>query len=482
MHFFRRLGTALMLPVAVLPAAGILMGLGYWIDFLSSGQAQLFSQLLIQSGSAIMDFLPLLFAVGIAYGLSKDRSGHAAIAGLLAFLVMERVLTEDVVALLHQIEVDEVSIAFSARNNAFIGIVSGVIASSLYNFMDVFWPFPSLRFYNAQNTSLIFTVFLTLIFAVLFSYAWPVVYEKMLRFGMYISKLGSLGAGIFGFLNRLLIPLGLHHALNSVFWFDTIGINDIGKFWGQIEGGIRGLSGMYQAGFFPVMMFGLPGAALAIYENAFEENKTKTGSLMLAAAIASFLTGITEPLEFSFMFVAFKLYLVHAFLTGLSLLIASLFSWTAGFTFSAGLIDFVLSSKMPLAHRPYMLIFFGSFYFILYYFIFNKLIQKHQFQTPGREEKSDLPGDEKDFVFEENYDLFAQELILIIGGKENILHIDQCTTRLRIDLEDVDKVDFSALEKLPTAGMRMFGKNNLQLIIGPQVQFVADALRKALNS
>lgn len=480
MRFFRKLGASLMLPVAVLPAAGILIGLGYWLELSSLGILQFGSKILIQSGHSIIDSLPLLFSVGIAYGLSKDQSGHAALAGLISFLMIERILTEDIVSIIHSVSIEEVSIAFSARNNAFIGILSGVIASGLYNFMDVFWFFPTAKVYNSKNMSLIVTAFVSFFFGLLFSYVWPIVYEIMLKFGMSISSLGSFGAGLFGFFNRLLIPLGLHHALNSVFWFDTIGIDDIGKFWGQIEGGIRGVTGMYQAGFFPVMMFGLPGAALAIYRNSFEENKSKIGSLMLAAAVASFLTGITEPLEFSFMFVAFELYIVHALLTGFSLFISSVFSWTAGFTFSAGFIDFVLSSQMPMAHCPYMLIVLGVFYFILYFFLFNFLIQRYQLRTPGREEKR-KNFDEYDFVFSEDYNLFVKELLPLLGGKKNILRIDQCTTRLRIEVEDVSLVHIEKLKKLPTAGVRVFGKSNIQLIIGPQVQFVADALRKALN-
>lgn len=480
MRFFRRLGSALMLPVAVLPAAGILMGLGYWLDsFLSSPHGLLLSAFLIQAGSAIMDFLPLLFAVGIAYGLSKDQSGHAALAGLIAFLMIEQVMSEDVVSIVQKIPLDEVSIAFSSRNNAFIGIISAVIASSIYNFLDVFWPFHHHRIYDAKKMSLIVTAFVSIFFGVGFSYLWPIVYELLVRFAMRISYLGSLGAGLFGFFNRLLIPVGLHHALNSVFWFDTIGIDDIGKFWGQIEGGIPGVTGMYQAGFFPVMMFGLPGAALAIYRNAYDENKAVIGSLMVAASIASFLTGITEPLEFSFMFVAFELYLVHAFLTGLSLFIASYFSWTAGFTFSAGLIDLFLSSKMPMAHQSKMLLAMGLVYFMLYYGLFDFLIQRYDLATPGRSAFSSQE-DGFCFVFSEDFDTFADRLIPILGGRENILHIDQCTTRLRVDVKNMQKVSMKELKQLPSAGVRQFGKHNIQIVIGPEVQFVVDAMRKRL--
>ena len=216
--------------------------------------------------------------------------------------------------------------------------------------------------------------------------------QDLVSFGKGISELGAIGAGLYGFFNRLLIPTGLHHALNSVFWFDVAGINDIGNFWASK--GKKGVTGMYQAGFFPVMMFGLPAAALAMYHTAKTQRKNKWHALMLAAGFASFFTGVTEPLEFAFMFVAPALYVVHAVLTGISLAVAAAFHWTAGFGFSAGLVDFVLSLKIPIANQPYMLLVQGLVFAVIYYFLFRFIITKFNLMTPGREEDIDESSDE----------------------------------------------------------------------------------------
>lgn len=474
MKQLRRLGSALMLPVAVLPAAGVLMGIGYWIDPSGWGANNAFAALLIKSGSSIIDHLPILFAVGIAYGLSKDKDGAASLSGLVAYLLVTTVLSTESVSMLRQIPVEEVSPAFGAIENAFIGIISGVVGASMYNrFYQIQLP-KALSFFSGRRLAPIMTSVAMLVVSALLLFVWPVVYEALVAFGQTISNLGAVGAGLFGFFNRLLIPTGLHHALNSVFWFDTIGIDDIGKFWGQVSGGVKGVTGMYQAGFFPIMMFGLPGAALAMYRNAKSENKEAIGSLMLAAAFASFFTGITEPLEFSFMFVAPALYVVHALLTGISLFIAASLQWTAGFTFSAGLVDFVLSSKLPLANKPWMLLLQGIIYFGLYYLLFNFLIQKFDFLTPGRDVVTE---DEQNLRLDGDHQEFAKNLLLLLGGQENISTIDHCATRLRLDVKDMNLVQTSKIEKMNVAGVRKMDKHNLQIIIGPDVQFVADALR-----
>src|SRR5690606_9260480 len=214
---------------------------------------------------------------------------------------------------------------------------------------------------------------------------WPPVYGALVSFGKSIADLGSIGAGIYGFFNRLLIPTGLHHALNSVFWFDVAGINDIGNFWSG--NGEKGVTGMYQAGFFPIMMFGLPAAALAMYHTAKTKRKKQAASLLLAAGVAAFFTGVTEPLEFSFMFLAPALYVVHAALTGISLFIAATFQWTAGFGFSAGFVDFFLSSRNPIANQPWMLLVQGLVVAVIYYLLFRFLIVKFNLKTPGREDE-----------------------------------------------------------------------------------------------
>ncbi|MBR3061795.1 MAG: PTS transporter subunit EIIC, partial [Exiguobacterium sp.] len=383
MNFFQRLGRSLMLPVAVLPAAAILMGIGYWIDPVGWGSENIAAAFLIKAGAAIIDNIPILFAVGVALGMAKNRDGSAALSGLVAFLTVTTLLSAGTVALFQGIDVEAVNPAFGKIGNAFIGILSGLVAASMYNrFSQVKLP-DALAFFSGKRLVPIMTAFSMILVSVALYFIWPVVYTGLVGFGESISKLGAFGAGLYGFFNRLLIPTGLHHALNSVFWFDVADINDIGKFWsGEGE---KGVTGMYQAGYFPIMMFGLPAAALAMYHTAKTKRKKQAASLLLAAAFASFFTGVTEPLEFSFMFLAPVLYLVHAVLTGISLFVAATFQWTAGFGFSAGLVDFILSSRLPLANQPYMLIVQGLVFAVIYYVIFRFMIVKLNLATPGRE-------------------------------------------------------------------------------------------------
>jgi PTS system N-acetylglucosamine-specific IIC component len=235
-----------------------------------------------------------------------------------------------------------------------------------------------------------------------------------------------VGAGLYGFFNRLLIPTGLHQALNQVFWFNTAGINDIGKFWANE--GVKGITGRYQAGFFPVMMFGLPAGALAIYRNALPARKKETAGLMLAGAFAAFFTGVTEPLEFSFMFVAWPLYLLHAVFTGLSLAFAALMHWTAGFTFSAGLVDFVLSAHLPIANQPLMLLVQGVVMAVIYYFGFDFAIKKFNLMTPGREPITAEAPVVATAAGQDKYQIKAQQLYQALGGAANLTIVDNCTT------------------------------------------------------
>ncbi len=291
--------------------------------------------------------------------------------------------------------------------------------------------------------------------------------------------MGALGAGLFGFFNRLMLTIGMHHALYPVFWFDVVGINDIPNFLGGAQSiangtAVIGKTGMYQAGFFPIMMFGLPGAALAIYHCADKQNKTKVFSIMLAAAMASFFTGITEPLEFSFMFLAPVLYLIHAVLTGISMYIAASMQWMAGFGFSAGFVDFVLSSQNPLATKWYMLIPQGLVFFAIYYSVFRFAIIKFNLRTPGR-------GEDMEKEVTENIGELAKDYITAIGGADNILEVDNCITRLRLTVKDSSLADEAKLKQLGAAGVVMIGKGGLQVIIGlGKVDKVAEQMKVAL--
>ena len=479
--YLQRIGRSLMLPVATLPVAALFMGIGYWIDPSGWGGNNILAAFLIKAGGTILDNLGILFAVGLAYGMSKDKDGAAALAGLVAFLTPMTLVNKAAVALFTKVDPEKVNVAFDAINNknVFIGILAGLVAAALYNrFSGVKLPM-ALSFFSGKRAVPIVTAGAMALISALLIFIWPPVYNALVSFGELISSMGPLGAGLYGFFNRLLIPTGLHHALNNVFWFNLAGIDDIGKFWASE--GTKGITGMYQAGFFPVMMFGLPAGALAIYQCARPEKKKVTASLMVAAAFASFFTGVTEPLEFSFMFVAWPLYVVHAALTGISMFVAAFFHWTAGFNFSAGFIDFFLSLRVPIANKPYMLIVFGLIMAVVYYFTFLFVIKKFNLMTPGREEVEEEAAEDIDpFVAsgDDKFATMANQIYNALGGAANVTSIDNCTTRLRLQVKDTETVDQSKIKRTGVPGVKVIDGQNIQVIVGTEVQFVADEMKQ----
>lgn len=492
LSYLQRVGRALMVPVATLPAAAILMGIGYWIDPDSWGAGNAFAALLIKSGGAIIENMSVLFAIGVAYGMSKDKDGAAALTGFVGFLVVTTLCSPAAVAMIQKIPVADVPAAFGKISNQFVGILVGVLSAEVYNrFSHVELP-KAFSFFSGRRLVPILVSFLMILVAFILMYIWPVIFNGLVSFGEHIQKLGSVGAGVYAFFNRLLIPVGLHHALNSVFWFDVAGINDIPKFLGGAQSlanstAIPGITGRYQAGFFPIMMFGLPGAALAIYHCARPENRAKVGGIMLAAAFAAFFTGITEPLEFSFMFVAPVLYVIHAVLTGLSVFIAASMHWIAGFGFSAGLVDMVLSSRNPLATHWYMLIPQGLVFFVIYYVVFRFTIKKFNLMTPGRELA--VAGDETD-GYDVNVDTtdngesatesLARRYIGAVGGSDNLTAIDACITRLRLNVKDAGQVNEGVAKRLGASGVIRLNKQSVQIIVGTQAESIAMAMKKVL--
>lgn len=481
MKYLQRLGRSLMLPVAVLPAAAILMGIGYWIDHDGWGSGNPIAAFLIKAGSSIIDNIPILFAVGVALGMAKIKDGSAALSGLVGYLVVTTLLAPDSVSMLQGIEESAVDAAFSEIQNAFVGIISGLVAANMFNrFSEVQLP-NALAFFSGKRLVPIMTSAAMLVVSAILFFVWPVVYGWLVSFAEAIVDLGASGAGLYGFFNRLLIPTGLHHALNSVFWFDVAGINDIGNFWSG--NGEKGVTGMYQAGFFPIMMFGLPAAALAMYHTAKTKRKKQAASLLLAAGVAAFFTGVTEPLEFSFMFLAPALYVVHAALTGISLFIAATFQWTAGFGFSAGFVDLFLSSRLPLANQPYMLILQGLAFAVIYYVLFRFLITKFKLKTPGREDDEMIEETEGSNVAEAGgkkaqFSAMAEQIFEGLGGNENITSLDNCTTRLRLEVKDMDKVNQAKIKATGVPGINVIDKHNIQVVVGTNVQFVADEMAK----
>jgi PTS system N-acetylglucosamine-specific IIC component len=484
--YLQKIGRALMVPVATLPAAAIMMGIGYWIDPVGGGDSSATAALLLKAGAAIIDNMSLLFAVGIAYGMSKDKDGAAALAGLVGYYVLTTILSPAAVAQIQGIALDQVPKAFGKINNQFVGILVGVITAELYNRFSQVELHKTLTFFSGRRLVPIVTSFVMIAVAFALMAVWPVIYNGLVAFGLSIKDLGATGAGIYGFFNRLLIPVGLHHALNSVFWFDVAGINDIPTFLGGAKSlaegkAVLGVTGIYQAGFFPIMMFGLPGAALAIYHTAKPENKASVASIMLAAGFASFFTGVTEPLEFSFMFVAPQLYVLHAFLTGLSVYFAAAMQWIAGFGFSAGLVDMVLSTRNPLAKDWYMLLVQGIAFFAIYYFSFRTAIQVWNLKTLGREEAdANAAQTTRPAAASGSTGDLAGAYLQVIGGAANVSNVDACITRLRLTLVDTSRVDANAAKRLGASGVVTLNKQSVQIIVGPRAELIAAALRDLL--
>jgi len=480
MRYLSQIGKSLMLPVAVLPAAALLLGIGYAIDPAGWGGYNVVASFLVQAGDAILGIIPLLFAVGVSYGMSKDRDGAAALTGLVGFFVITTLLSPGSAANLIGELSEAYALAFGRVNNVMVGIMTGIIASAIYNrFSKTELP-AWLAFFSGRRLPPILTAGTMSLVSLVFLFVWPVIFSGLLAFGQAILGLGAFGAGLYGFANRLLIPLGLHHALNAIFWFDFIGINDLGYFWaGPDGGGVIGQTGRFMAGFFPVMMFGLPGACLAMYRMAKSENKKRVYGLLFAAAITSFVTGVTEPIEFSFMFVAPLLYLTHAVLTGISMFVIYNLGWIAGFAFSAGAIDMILSSQVVFAVNWFLIPVFGIFYFFVYFFLFTFLIKKFDLKTPGREE-DDFEAESKIELGTSDWAGMAKQILEGLGGKQNVTNIDNCAVRLRIDVRDTTLINDKVIKASGAAGVIKPSKTSAHVIIGPKVQFVADEIKKLL--
>ena len=490
MKYLQRIGRSLMLPVAVLPAAALLLGIGYSIDPTGWGANSPLAAFLIKSGASILDSMAILFAVGVSLGMAKEKDGSAALSGLVAFLVVTTVLSTGSVAQLTRVDASMVNPAFGKINNQFIGILSGLVAATVYNYFHEIQLPEFLAFFSGKRAVPIITSAVMLVVSGILFYVWPSIYTVLINFGMSIMGLGAVGAGIYGFFNRLLIPLGLHHTLNSIFWFNIAGINDIGRFWGPSDAAYLNIPevlagkytvGMYQAGFFPMMMFGLPAAGLAMYLTAKKEQKKVIGSLMLAAGFTSFLTGVTEPLEFSFMFVAPVLYFVHALLSGISVGVVAMLKYTAGFGFSAGLFDYILSLRNPNAIKPLLLLPVGLIVGLIYFTVFYFVIKIFDIKTPGRGE--DMDNAQLDEIMgksdkKSKYEKMAKIILNGLGGKENIISIDNCITRLRLEVNNVEIINKEEIKSSGAVNVVVTSENSVQVIIGPQVQFVADELKK----
>lgn len=381
MKYAYRLGKAVMLPVACLPVAGLLMGVGFWLDPVGQGENLLLAHVMILAGSVLIDNMSLLFTLGVAVGLADEHDGTAALAGVISWLMIQKILSPDNVVILTGNRVDASS--FSYINNQFVGILSGWIGAyccNKYRFKVFHGP---LQIYGGRVYALMMATIYAALASIMLLFAWPYLHSACLYVGESLIGTGALGAGVYGFLNRLLIPTGFHHVLNSVFWFDLAGIADLNSFWNGT--GVYGQTGMYMTGYFPVMIFGLPGAALAMYHTAYPAQKKMAAGLLLTASLCSVLTGVTEPLEFAFMFLAPGLFLLHAILMGISMYICAALPFRIGFNFSAGLMDYFMCLNAPMTQNPGLLLPVGLLFGLLYYIVFRFCILHFHLKTPGRE-------------------------------------------------------------------------------------------------
>ena len=492
MKKLQKLGKALMLPVAALPICCILRGLGYAIapvgmgvpGAATSGALYNIGFLLIKAGGALIDNMAWLFVIGVAVGLSDDREGTSALAGLVSWLMMTNLLSTGVVTTLMPAIADDPvkTLAFDKIQNVFIAIIAGIIGASCYNrFKNAKLP-DWLAFFSGKRCVAIVTGLVSIAVSVVLLFVWPIIFSALVAVGEGIIGMDGIGAGIYAFLNRLLIPTGLHHALNNVFWFDTIGLGDLSHYWaGDTSANVGWSLGRYMSGFFPCMMFGIAGAALAMIKAA--KNKKAAIGLVLSAANCAFICGVTEPFEFGFMFLCFPLYVVYAALYGIFTIITYYVGFRAGFCFSAGATDLVFSSFLPAANNTLMIIPLGIAAFVVFYLVFYFAITKFNLKTPGREdEEADFAEVDKNAKLANNdFTAIAAAVLEGLGGKENVESLDNCITRLRLEVKDGTLVDEKKIKAAGVAGVMRPSQTAVQVIIGTKVQFVADEMAKMLK-
>jgi len=455
-NLLQRIGKALMTPIAVLPVAALLLRLGFGDIF--DGEIALIMK---SAGEAIFSNLDLLFGIGIAYGLAKNNDGAAALAGAIGVLIAKAVY---------------LSIDKEVNMGVFVGIIIGVLAGTLYNrYHDIKLP-EFLGFFGGKRFVPIITALSAVIVGVLAGYFWHFAQNGIDAFSNAIIGLEEIGTFIYGTLNRLLIPLGLHHILNSVFWFqlgeytylkdgvEVVANGDLHRFFAGDK-----TAGIYMSGFYIVMMFGLPAMAYAIYLNTPKGSRKKVGAILAGVAFTAFLTGITEPLEFLFLFAAPLLFLLHALLTGLALAVAQLLDIHAGFGFSAGFIDYVINYK--LATNPLLILPLGALFALIYFVSSYYTIKIFKLRIFGEETESESTKENSE----------AQAFIAALGGKDNIVDTDACITRLRMSVKDsimLTDTDFTALG---AKGVIRPNTTSIQIVLGTKAEHIAEAIKEALK-
>ncbi len=463
----QKLGRSLMLPIAVLPVAAILLRVG---------QPDLLNLPFVASaGGAIFANLGMLFAVGIAVGFAKENHGAAALAGLVGFLIAQKGAV-----VLAALEPDMAS-KMEGRIAIPIGIIMGITAGILYNkYKDIKLP-DYLAFFGGRRFVPIVTGFAALILAAIFGYGWSGFDSALTGLTNAITHMGEFGLFLYGALNRLLIVTGLHHILNNIVWFilgdftnaaGEVVTGDLNRFFAQDPS-----AGDYMTGFFPVMMFGLPAACLAMYHCAKPENRKAVGGILLSMGLTSFLTGITEPIEFAFMFLAPALYLIHAILTGISLVVMNMLGVKLGFGFSAGLFDYVIN--FGISTKPLVLIPVGAVFFAIYYFLFVATIKFFNLKTMGREDKAEAAAPAVSTAAEGDK---ATAYVTALGGASNLLEVDACATRLRLKVKDNGAINEASLKALGAHGVIKPAAGSVQVIVGPIADQLAGDVKTAWQS
>ncbi|WP_066073444.1 glucose-specific PTS transporter subunit IIBC [Neobacillus soli] len=495
----QKVGKALMLPVALLPAAGLLLGIGNaiqqptmleYLPFLDAHWIQLVAGVMEDAGSIIFGNLALIFAAGVAIGLAGD--GAAALAAIVGYLVLNQVMSSWLGVTAKMIA-DNPSYSSvlgipTLQTGVFGGIIVGLIAAYCYNrFHDIEMP-SFLGFFAGKRFVPIATAAASFIAGLLLLIIWPPI-----QHGMNSASTWLLGSGtyvavfFFGFIKRLLIPFGLHHIFHAPFWYEfgsyktaagQIVHGDMTIFFAQLKDNVKITAGNFMGGEFPVMMFGLPAAALAMYHTARPEKKKLVAGLLGSAALTSFLTGITEPIEFSFMFVSPILFLIHAVLDGLSFVLMAVLNVHLGYTFSGGAIDFFLFGILPGKQPWWIAVLLGLCFAVIYYFVFRFAITKFNLKTPGREavdEKATSETGAKGGAGD-----LANNILEAMGGQQNIAHLDACITRLRVSVNDIKNVDKDELKKLGAAGVLEVG-NNIQAIFGPRSEIIKGQMQDIMS-
>ncbi|HZG84515.1 glucose PTS transporter subunit IIA [Paenibacillus sp.] len=460
MGYLQQFGRSLMMPMIALPAAAILLRLGAFPWEAIGGER--IGAMLTYAGMTVFTYLPYIFAVGVALGLA-DSAGIAGMSALVGYFVYDRVT--------------QFFIPQGFELGVTSGIVIGILSAFLFHrFKEIRFP-EYIQFFGGPRFVLLIMCFASVAFSILIVQIGPYVQSGLQGLSGLLLGLGGFGAFLYGMLHRLLVPSGLHYLLNNVVWFQTgayerydgsIVNGDLPRFFAGDP-----TAGLYMAGLYPTMMFALPAIALAIVHEAREDLKPKVRATFAVAALSSFLTGVTEPIEFAFLFVAPYLFVVHAILSGLSMWLTSLLGIHHGFAFSAGAIDFIINYH--LSRNGWMLIPIGLVYFALYYGLFRWAIRRFQIPTPGREEGSALDDWAGDIPYR------APLILQALGGKENIVRIEACITRLRLTLANDREMDIGALKHLGAAGVMTLGGGNVQVVFGTFSELIREEIMKTIR-